>query len=635
MAVTIRSTIALWLIFILPGNLLAAQSPTSIFSQNPTSDRPADTLAVLAIELAATGNRQEALQLFDRAVEVALAVNDLAERRTVLVAIASKMATVGEKERALAVLEQAIKIVPEDNYVAISAIAVDIAKLGKTQRAMQLFNRAVKLHQANSKKDDPTQDPYFRDRALVDIIINMAKAGQIKQALQITKKLPSPLSKAEAFNGIATSLIADGKIDAAREPLSQALKMAGKIADEDIRYTYLSNGSCGNDKFGLLVGIGQNLSLMARFDEALKVANQVYGCSSATGESTQSYQLWAFTAILSHFNQSDRLKQTWKSASKITRDLSEKAEIWSAIAIKLLEIGEIDLAFNIATQIADKVPSGLTLDPPYTNGSKEPELIAIAFKLAEVGATEKSQQLVNLIDEPFKSEVKALITIPVAKKLYQQGESAAANTLLAQSLQLPQITPDPQRAFDDYKLSQTRNIRQQIAVELVKIGQLDRALQINTTITDEYWQQNTLTLITSALAEKGEIESAFQVASKISSSVDLVSFLKTIAPKLTTKEQVSLTLPIMEKILADREIADSWKDEAIAIIAPKLIEVGDSDRGIQLAKTSKSEDVAISVAQQLARSGKTQPAIDMLQFLPENSPKKAEAIADLAVRLSQ
>jgi tetratricopeptide (TPR) repeat protein len=630
MTVPIRPAIALWLTLLLPGNLVA--SP--ILAQNPAFDRPADTIADLAVKLAATNNRQQALQLFDRSVSVALAVKDRAERRTALVAVAAKMGTVGEKERAFTVLEQAVKLVPEEDYLVLSAIAVDMAKLGKTQRALQLFNRAVKLHQKIAKKDYPTQDSYFKDGQLVEIVINIAQAGQIKRALQITRTLPSPLSRAEAFNGIATTLIATGNIDSAKAPLSQALQIASKIADEDVRYTYLSNGSCGNQKFDLLVKVGQNLSLMAQFDQALKVATKIYGCGSANGESTQDYQVWAFTGILTHFTKIEQVKQTWNSASKITSNL-EKAKIWSAIAIKLVEIGEIDLAFNIAEKIADKVPSGLTLDPPYTSGSKEPELTAIAFKLAEVGATPKSQELVERIDKAFRSEVKALIAIPVAKKLYQQGQSDAANTLLAQSLQLPQITPDPQRGYDDYKLSQTRSIREKIAIELAKIGQIDRALTITQSIREEYWEPNTLAQIASALAETGDVESAFKLAPKIRTSVDLVNFIKTIAPKLTTKEQVSLALPILDKIIADREIAASWKDEAIAVIAPKLIEVGESDRGLELAKTTKSADVWLQVVQKLAKSGKISESLQIVESLLENSPKKAEAIADLAVEAAR
>jgi tetratricopeptide (TPR) repeat protein len=627
----IRASIALWLILSFPVNCIAAKIPSSIVAEPSTTDSIAD----LAVKLAATDNRQQASQLFDRAVSVALETKDLAEQRAALIAIASKMAAVGEKKRAYSTLERAVKTVPEENTVELSAIAVDIAKVGQTKRAIQLFNRAVKLQKIYISRDSPTSDAYFKENSLVKIIIDMAKAGQIKRALQLNRTLSSELSQAEVFNGLATVAIASGNMDAAKQYLSQALRITSKIADEDNRYIYLSNGSCGNEKFALMVQIGQNLSLIGQFDRALKVAERVYGCSSATEESTQEYQLSAFTAILNHFTKIEQVKQTWNSASKITRGLSEKAGIWEKIALKLLELGEVDLAFNIAEKIADTIPSGLKLDPPYTSGSKEPKVIAIAFKLAQVGAPEKARQLVEKLDKSFQAEAKALISIPLAQKLDREGKSTQANTLLEQSLNLPQFTPDSGRVFDDYRLIQTRDVRQKIAVELAKIGRLERALAITQSITEEYWPQYTITQIASALAETGDVKSAFQVAAKINSSSELVSFLKTIAPKLTNKEQVELTLPILSKILADKEYGASWKNDAIAIVAPKFVEVGESDRGIDLAKTTKSEDVWISVALQLAKVGKNEQALEIIQSIPENSPKKAEAIADLAVLVSR
>lgn len=634
MTSSIRSTIALWLILILPHNLLAANSATGgILSQNSSAYHPAEILTDLAVELAAADNLPQASQLFDRSVEVALAIEEPTERITTLKAIAAKMSAVGENPRALAVLEQVVKLVPKDDYLALSAIALDISKVGKKERSLQLFNRAIKLYQISIKKADRTQDLYFRDSGLVNVIVNLAEAGQIKRALQVTQRLPSPLSKAEALNGIATALIAAGQIEAAKEPLDRSLQIASKIADDDIRYTYQSNGSCGNEKFALLVKIADNLSLLSQFDRALNIATKIYGCGSASGDYSADYQLAAFTAILNHFTNKERVKKTW-NAARSTAIKGDKGPIWSAIALKLIDLGETNLAFNIAEKIAAEVPSGITLYPPFIGG-KEEELIKIAFQLAKIGDIERSPKIVEKIDQPFRSEVKALTAIPIAGKLYQQNRTEEANNLLSQSLQLPQINPDPQRSFDDYNLTKTRDIRRQIVVELVKIGQVERALQISQTINEEYWQKSVIAQISSTLAEKGDVATAFQVAQKISSSVDLGEFLKTIAPKLTTKEQVESALQIAQKILVDREIADSWKDEAIALMAPKLIEVGEIDRGLQLAQTRKSEDVGINVARQLAKIGKPAQAWQILQSLPEKSSKKAEAIADLAVQLSK
>jgi tetratricopeptide (TPR) repeat protein len=631
---SIRASIALWLILTLPNNLLAARSATTkLVTQNPPSQHPAEIVTDLAIELAAADNLPSASELFDRAVQIALEIEAPVDRLTTLTEIATKMAAAGEQQRALAVLERAVKLVSKDDYLTLSAIALDIAKLGKKERALQLFDRSVKVYQRTIKKGEPNADIYFRDRDLVSVIINMAKAGEIDRALQVTQKLSFPLSQAQAFNGIATALIAAGKTEAAKAPLERALEITSKLPDDDISYSYMSNGSCGNDKFALLVSIGDNLTLLGQIDRALKIATKIYGCSSASGDYSADYQLAAFTGILNHLANKEEVKQLWSSARTV-RSNSEKGYIWSAIALKLIALGETEIAFNIAEKIAAEGTFGSSLDPPFI-GAKEEKIIQIAFKLSEAGDTERSQKITEKMNEPIKSQVKALLAIPTAGKLYQQNKPEQADTLLSQSLQLPQIDPDPSRVYDDYNLTKSRNIREQIAVELAKIGQVERALQIRQTINEEWWQQDVLKQIILVLVEKGEIESAFQIAKNTSNRVALVEFLEVIAPKLTTKEQVETAWQIAQKILADRKVEDTRKDAAIAVIAPKLIEIGEVDRGLQLAKTTKSESVQLSVARQLAKSGETAQAWQILQPLPEPSAKKAEAIVDLAVLLTK
>lgn len=592
MNLSIQLKIVLWLILILSHNLLAAKSATAtILSQNLLSDRLSNTLADFAVELAATDNSQQALQLFDRAVELALALNEPTDKVTALSAIAGKMSEVGERDRAFQLLERAVKFIPEEDYVGLSAIAVDIAKVDKTERSLQLFDRALQLHQTFAKQQDPSQDPYYTEQNLVPVVANIAKAGQTERALQVTQTISSPLRKAEALNEIATTLIDTGKLEEAKQILFKALEIAEQI--NDTIYAYEANGSCGNEKFALLSKIGTNLSVLAQLDRALKIATHISNCSSANGEYTENYQIWTFTGILSHLTSVEQAKQTWSSSSNVSN-----SQIQSAIALKLIEMGETDLALNIAEKIDAQVPSGTDFNYPFFSGAKEDELINIAFKLAQVGEIDLSEKIVEKIYEPLKKEVKALIGIPIAAKLDRENKTEEATALLSQSLQLPQILPDPKRDFDDYNLYKTRDIRRQIAVELSKIGRVDRGLEIVQTIKDnEYWQQDVLAKMTLALAQKGEVERALEIVQKIPDGLD------------------------------------SQKYEAIAIIAPKLIEMGKIDRGIELAQTSQNEEIINSVAQQLAKLGKVSEGEQILQSISDDSINKSKALADFAARL--
>jgi tetratricopeptide (TPR) repeat protein len=592
MTSSIQLKITLWLILICSNTLLITKNATAArLPQNGSFDRPMNVLADLAVELAATDNRQQALQLFDRAVELALALNEPTDKIAVLSDIAAKMTEVGENERASQLLERAVKFVPEDDYVGLSAIAVDIAKAGKTDRALQIFDRAVQLYQTFVKQQDPNEDPYYKEESLVSVVANIAKAGQTDRALQVTQTFSSPLRKAEALNEIATNLIDSGKLEEAREPLSQALELANKV--NDTIYAYEANGSCANYKFALLSRIGTNLSVLAQLDRALKIATNIYNCYSANGEYKEEYQIWAFTGILSHLANVEQVKQTWSSASAVS-----DSSIWSAIALKLIEMGETDLALTIAEKIDAEVPSGTEFNYPFFSGAKEDELINIAFKLAEVGAIDLSEKIVDKIHEPLKKEVKALIAIPIAAKLDRENKTEEATALFSQSLQLSPIFVDPQ-VFDDYNSYKTKDIRRRIAIELSKIGRVERALAVAKTVNEEYWQRETLAQMALTLAQKGEIEPALEISQTIPDGL-------------------------------------YWqKYEALAIIAPKLIELGRIDRGIELAKTSQSEEIQISVAHKLVKLRKIAEGEQILQSLPDESINKAKAMADFAVLLIQ
>src|SRR5919199_4390691 len=130
---------------------------TPVRAVTPTQ---AELLAHLAVKLAATENMEQALPLFDRAVQVTQAIPDQ-----------------GSKIRAL------------------SAIALKLAAVGETKRSQQLFDQAVQL----TKKTSSTFDMYAQGSALRDVIIQIAQAGQTQRALPLTKTLSSNYLKLSKF----------------------------------------------------------------------------------------------------------------------------------------------------------------------------------------------------------------------------------------------------------------------------------------------------------------------------------------------------------------------------------------------------------------------------------------------------
>ncbi len=564
----------------------------------------AKSLADLALKVASNGNIEQALPLFDRAVQVAEAIPDRAAK-----------------------------------IRALSAIALKLAEVDQTKRSEQLFAQAVQL----TKKTSPDFDLYAQGPALRDVIIQIAQAGKTEQALQLTKTLSSNFHKAQALNEIAAILAARGQLQQAKPILLEALQFARGITGD---YAYESNGSCGNDKFEVLSKIAGNLSLLSQLDTALQVAGSVSGCSSAAGQSTQDYQAWAFLGILSHLAKVDQVKQTWNSAQAIKSPL-EQSIAWSAIALKLVDMGETPLALSIAQKIAaippvkdyssewtqlnfgtkenalrdiaiklaqkqqfdaaKQVVQGMTDSPQSVSGStqeseifphpsiKDTTLGEIAHQLALTGQVSQALQLANSIPDP---EGKALALIAIARGLQKTGQEAQASKLL-QDLPLPPTPTNP----NDYAGYEALS---HIAVALVTVGQTDRALEMAQSIPNDLVKESTLTDIAVQLADVGQIDPALK----------LVNTLKGEGSRATVFNKV----------------------------ASKLVEMGQLDRAFQMVSSiggspsslqgSEKEQLLANIADQFARKGERSQAEKAAEAL-EDDQLKAKEMAAIAQALLQ
>lgn len=532
------------------------------------------------VQLARANNPQQAKQLFERAIQIARKIEDKPEKTRVL-----------------------------------SDIAVHLAKARQSQRSKQLFDEAIKLGRSTSKY---ASEQYYEEEALRDTIVKIARSGQSQYAIQVARSLRSKLSKAEALNDITTVLLKTGQKDLAQKYLSESLKLAQSITEGE-NSAYVSNGSCANYKFAVLSKIAANLSLAAQLDRGLKVASQVESCSSGIGESGEDYQTWAYLGVLGHLGQVAQLQQTWQSVRAISSSL-EKASVGSAIAVKSIEMGNKDLAVSIAQEIATKVPT--LPDIPQSGsdlrgmGVKEKALSDIALKLVQVGAFTEARQVAQLLEKPLpQSETKALVEIAIAKKQENLQQ-------LSKTLQLPEI-PVPNESNSD-AVRRVQYSLAKIVGALASAGQLDRAFQVSKSIQDEYIQSEALSQIVEGLVESGQIEQALEIAKTIPVNFAQVEALKTVVPHLNNTAKVDLALQIAQNIEVD-----GWQKEALGVVAPKFIELGNIDQGIQLARRSEQLEVLLAVTQQLAKIGKTELALQLVESIPEGA-EKARAIASLA-----
>lgn len=576
-------------------NILETAEQVKVHQSYPQS--LAERLTVLGTEIAATENTELALQLFDRSVQVTETIEDRATKINTL-----------------------------------SAIALKLAEVEQTQRATQLFDRAVQL----TKQTDENFTLYAQDPALRDVAIKVAQAGFTERALQLTETIASNYRKAEALNAIAPVLAEKGQLDRAKNILSEALQKARGITGD---YVYESNGSCGNDKFDILAKIAGNLSLLSQVQKALEVAQSVTGCSSANGESGEDYQTWAYLGILAHLANAEQVKQTWTSAQTIQNNI-EKAEVWSAIGVKLAALNETNLALSVASNISQQIPSITKIDYGSAMrefGVKEKALRDIAVKLAEVGQFEPAKQVAQTIRELTPEEVaankyfnggnkpsvkaltwveiarqlakakqvepalqiadsigdgegKALAIIAIAQQLQKTGQTSQAEKILSQNLQLPEITN-----AEDYTANQSIG---SIAVALGTVGQVDRALQIAQSIKNDTVKQEAIGNIASQLAEVGQLDRALQIANTINN-------------------------------------APGFQEDALSKIAIKFVELGQLDRALQVAQSlgdDTKDNILANIADAFAKLGQAEKALQVAQTIA-NKEMKATAIANIAARL--
>jgi tetratricopeptide (TPR) repeat protein len=602
--------------------------------------------------------RDRAFQLFDQAVEIALNLKYPALRYETLLDIAQKMAEAGDRTRALYTLKLAEAEVPKD-AIALSEIALQTAKLGKQQQALALFDKAVMLQQKYGGKDETER--YYREENLVKIVEKMADALQFEAALAVTKRLSDKLRRAEALNAIATKLIALGKLEQAQSPLSEALTIAQRISDENISYSYMSNGSCGNYKFEVLFKIAQNLSLMGQLEQALATAT-IYGCSSASGDDQQAYRVWAFSDILKPLKAPVQIRQAWQSAQTIKPEYMDRGNVWGEIAIKLAEVHETNLAYDTAQKLA-KIEFFDGLRNPADLSDRQKILQAIAMKLAKEGDIEKAQYLVKTIrPSDVELEAQAIILLEMANKLDSKTQAMSVKALQSQSVELTQrivaqkslnVTSNDrrlefrgqlaksltQRGQIDIALKLTNTVQtpahrariiSQVALALAKTGSVTRALTLVQSIEDAAVKNSALSDIASFLGAAGNSQPALDIAQMINDESRRIEALQKIIPNLRDRQQIEKVLSMAQALLGKSSISQEQKDGMFIALANQFVKIGEIPAAIQIAKTSKRAAVMTEVARALVKGDHAEEGLQLLALLTEKNADRAKAIAEIA-----
>ncbi len=552
-----------------------------------------ELISNIALELTDSGNSQDALKLFDRAVQIAQKIS-----------------------------------YPKEKILVLSDIAVKLGQAGQKKQSLEIFDQVSKL--ANKTSEDFSE--YDKEEVLREITIKKAQGGFIDKALESGKKLPSNLLKAQVFNEISLVLMERGQRKEANIVLQQALEYVKKITDKD-NYYYESNGSCANYKHEVLSKIATNLSLQAQLDKALQVAKGITGCFSANGESTQDYQAWAFLGILNNLRKLEAVRETWNATQKMQAS-HEKATVWSAIAVKMADLGETEFALSIGKKLAVEIPSITEANSGSSIGeffTRENSLADIGIKLAQKQKfdaameiaqtmTANNSKLVGILRDYFPSpSPKTMVLVEIAKNQAAAGK-------VAQALELANTIPD----------STSKTVAQiAIAHQLQKSGQQTQATQILQNLSlpkspakpDEFSAYESHRQIAIALVKAKQLEMAIKLTNSIEKKSEKESILNDIANELANLGQIQQALNLVKSIESP-----GYKTTLNNKIAIKLLETGKLEQSLEILSSDKEVDIDILVklAEKFAKVGKKEQAIQVAESII-NEDLKAKLLATIAL----
>jgi hypothetical protein len=510
----------------------------------------------------------------------------------------------------------------------LSDIAIKLAKSGNKQRSLQIFDQVIKLVQ----KPNKDFSEYEKEDVLRDTSIKLAQAGFIDQALDFGKKIPSNLIKAQVFNEISLILTENGQRTQAQQVLEKALQYTRLITGD---YYYESNGSCANYKHEILAKIAANLSLQTQLNKALQIAQTISGCSSASGDSTQEYQAWAFLGILNNLQQLEPIKQTWYSSQKINSP-QEKAVVWSKIAVKMAEIGETSFALSIGKKLATDIPSPTTISSELDIGSffvRENSLAEIGIKLAQKQQFDSAMEIAQTLTDNkqlLPEFLRDYFSYPTSKisVLSEIGKQMVGNKKLPEALQLIKNTTD--------KATKTF-VQIAVASELEKSGQqtqakkLFQALSLPPAPTKASSNKDNQIFhdIAVALVVAKQTEKAMQMVNAIQKDIDKESILTDIAIQLADSGDIQAALNLVKNLQSK-----GYKNSVNTKIAVKLIEQGQLEQALQILNSQSEIDTSLisQIAEKFASVGKKEEAIKIAESI-KNQEDKAKTLAAIALLL--
>lgn len=384
------------------------------------------------------------------------------------------------------------------------------------------------------------EDKSARNSALLQVVINLAEAGNTERALQIIQSLPEGLSdKSRALEAVARELAAQGKVE-------QALEVARTIESEEHKAVALS--------------------LAGEVEEALQLA-------ATLKEVDQTRTLGSMARALARVGEFDQAIKLAKSLPRSTF----QGEVLYNIVTSLVEAEQWEQALQVTKLMQDdyrrenrfvKLPSEV-----FITNARSLALVKIATGLKEKGQLDRALEVAQSIDGSGRK---------IVAKDYKESalrEIAVAFVRAGQLNKALGITQTTENSYDDG----------QVAIELSKLGKFDQALEIARDLENEFALVN----IAIELAKIGKLEEAEEIAQSLKNEVHQREIFVGIAQLLVKDGKVQEALQLTP------QVPPSQKHFIIGAIAEELVLVN-FNYGVELFQTLEEEEYKSAVARRMA-----------------------------------
>ena len=400
-----------------------------------------------AAAYSALGERQKALDYYNRALPVFRAVSDRDGEASTLNNIGGVYYALGEKQKALDYYNQALAVYRQagdhgGEATVLSAMGAIYDSLGEKQKALESDNQALPIYRAAGDRDGEARTLNNIGHVYSDLGEEQKALDYYNQALPIYRAAGDRDGEARTLNNVGLVDDALGEKQKALEYDNQALSILRQVGDRDTEATTLNNMGFVYD------ALGEKQKALEYYNQALPILRQV-GDSDTEARTLNNIGL-VYDALgerqkaLEYYNQALPILRQVGDRDTEARTLNNMGLVYDALGEKQKALEYYNQALPILRQVGDRDTEARTVNNMgYVYdalGQKQKALeyynraLPILRLVGDRDTEARTLNNIGLVYDDLGEKQKALEHYNQALPLYRQvgdrdGEATALNNI--------------------------------------------------------------------------------------------------------------------------------------------------------------------------------------------------------------